>query len=131
MNPLDMVRLALMLVQGPAPPPPRPLPAAAPEPPPAVVEDTPAAGTIAGVLRGQAELVAEIAIAGPDNITRIAARVTPDRGTFRATGLAPGTYRITPMGAKGATLRVTPRFATVKLAPGSGARADFQVVGAW
>ena len=115
----------------PAPPPPRPPPAAAPEPPPAVVEDAPAAGTIAGVLRGHTELVAEIAIAGPDNITRIAARVTPDRGTFRATGLAPGTYRITPMGAKGATLRAMPRFATVKLAPGSGARADFQVVGTW
>ncbi len=83
------------------------------------------------MLRGQAALVAELVIAGPDNITRIAARVTPDRGTYRATGLAPGTYRVTPMGAKGATLRTAPGFATVKLAAGNGARIDFQVVGAW
>jgi hypothetical protein len=108
-----------------------PPPIAKVEPPPAIVEDTPAAGTIAGVLRGQAALVGEVVIAGPDNITRVAARVTPDRGTFRATGLVPGTYRVTPMGAKGATLRATPGFATVKLAPGTGARADFHVVGAW
>ena len=124
----------------PLPPPPpvakaEPLPPPPPvekvEPPPGVVEDAPAAGTIAGVLRGLPALVAELVVAGPDNITRIAVRVTPDRGTFRATGLAPGTYRVTPMGAKGATLRTVPGFATVKLAAVSGARVDFQVVGAW
>ena len=115
----------------PLPPPAPQRPVAEPAPPPAVVEDTPAAGTIAGVLRGQEALVAEVVIAGPDNITRIASRVAPARGTFHATGLAPGTYRVTPMGAKGTTLRAIPGFATVKLVPGSGARADFQIVGAW
>jgi hypothetical protein len=116
----------------PAPPPaPSPKPEPAPPPPAPAVEDKPPAGTIAGLLRGQAALVSEIVVAGPDNITRVAARITPDRGTFRATGLTPGTYRVTPMGAKGATLRTSPGYATVTIAPGSGARADFQVVGAW
>jgi hypothetical protein len=35
------------------------------------------------------------------------------------------------MGVKGTTLRAIPGFAIVKLVPGSGARADFQIVGAW
>jgi outer membrane biosynthesis protein TonB len=119
----------------PAPPPPAPPAPLEPAPsapaPAPTVEETPPAGTIAGVLRGQAALVAEIVIAGPGNITRVAARVTVDRGTYRAAGLAAGTYRVTPMGSKGATLRTSPGYATVTLAPDRGARADFQVVGAW
>lgn len=119
----------------PSPPPdpaPAPPPAPVPPPPPSpapTIEQTPPAGTIAGVLRGEVALVAEIVVAGPDNITAIAARRAPDRGTFRASGLAPGTYRVTPMGPKGATLRSSPAFATVTLGADQGARADFEIAG--
>jgi hypothetical protein len=91
----------------------------------------PEPGSIVGELRGKAELVAEIVIVGPDSIVNIAAVVKPDRGTFRATGLRPGRYRVTLNGAGGASLRTQPAFASVAVSAGEGARADFEIAGTW
>jgi hypothetical protein len=80
--------------------------------------------------------VDEVVLLGPNNLLREAARVpsrpTPGDGeaaAFLAGDLAPGRYRVVPMGADGASLACRPSFATVTITRERGARADFEVIG--
>ena len=67
----------------------------------------PGEGTIAGRIDGQAGLVAEAVIAGPDDALRQYARVPVAHengiGRFVVTGVPPGRYFVTLMGEKGAS----------------------------
>lgn len=127
----------------PAPAPaPSPVPAPAPEPapvqvlpplPPDALPDPLPGGTIAGVIDGAPEAVSEVVLAGPDSILNVQARAIPrtiaGRAVYRADGLPPGRYRVTPMGRAGGSVRAQPPMITVTITATAGARADFVVRG--
>jgi hypothetical protein len=96
----------------------------------------PAGGTVTGRLTGQPSLVAEVVLLGPNNLLREAARVPPrptsgdrEATAFLVGDLAPGRYRVVPMGPDGSSLACRPPFATVTVTRERGARADFAVIG--
>ncbi len=112
----------------PAPtPPPAPPPAEAPAP-----MGIPPAGTVLGQLRGPgAGNVAQVMVAGPDSVLAIAAVAKPDKGVYRVDGLKPGRYRVTPMGAGGASLPSAPPFVTITIGAEDGVRVDFEIGAGW
>lgn len=71
-------------------------------------------------------------ISGPDNILAVRARVRPETidgvTVFRASGLPAGRYRVTVMGAGGASLDTRPDVGAVTL-DGTGVRLDFRIAG--
>ncbi len=98
--------------------------------PPAAAASHQVWGRIAGSARHAAQA---LALLGPDSVAREALRVTleADGGWF-ASGLAPGRYRLVPVGIGGRALSCSPPFATIDV--GDETRSlrapDFEIRGA-
>ncbi len=132
--PPDTAPTPLQAPPGPRTDPSVPETARRPVQPPLDLDRIPG-GAIAGVLTGQASLVAEVVLQGPDDLLRVARRVVPEqiggRFYYRTEKLTEGDYRVVPMGSGGSSLRCRPPFATVHVGPAEGARADFRILGSW
>jgi hypothetical protein len=113
---------------GSPPPPPLPVP---PGVPPSPQPGSASAALVQGTLEGPAyrEVVA-VVLLGPDNLLREAARVRPALdGTWWASGLVPGTYRVQLDSGGTRVVLSEPPFQTVLVSGALVTVPPFQVVG--
>jgi len=118
--------------------PPAPTPVPTPIPSPSPVAEEPRrseqaappsqlpAGSVVGHVGGPGvRFVVSIVAFGPDNILKEGARANPGPdGSWRLTGLAPGSYRIVADGAAGRVLLCQPPYVTVRVGAGAGSEAQ-------
>jgi len=119
-------------------PTPAPTPVPTPIPSPSPVAEEPRrseqaappsqlpAGSVVGHVGGPGvRFVVSIVAFGPDNILKEGARANPGPdGSWRLTGLAPGSYRIVADGAAGRVLLCQPPYVTVRVGAGAGSEAQ-------
>ncbi len=122
-------------------PEPQPKPQSKPQPEPAAppaqlataVSAEAAPGELVVELTGRVALVAEVVILGPNSVLAEHSRLAPERidegrALLRVKELAPGSYRVVPMGPGGSSLASSPSFAGITIEEGQGARASFTIV---
>lgn len=89
--------------------------------------------TLFGRLEDPEQLVEVVVVLGPDSLLKQAARIVPLRrgatSCFALRGLAPGRYKVVPMGPEGRSVRVKPETASYTIGPAGSAPLLFQVLG--